>query len=290
MNRMTLRSVRPNTYRAYKTMVDTHIIPELGPLSLGELTTTHVQQFYAKLAKKHPRAAQVAHARLSQALCLAEDQGKIMRNPCAKARVPHVAARRIAPLDTEQARAFLRAASNDRLYVLYLLAVTVGLRQGELFALRWTDIDFENGAISIIGTLVEDHDGRLVVGEPKTKSSRRKVEVDPFVMAALQRHRQKSGETDYVFTDTKGKPLRKSNVIRRSFHPLLTAAKLPRIRFHDLRHSSATIMFALGVPAKVVQERLGHAKIGMTLDTYSHLVPGMQRDAANAVGRALFGD
>jgi integrase len=195
-------------------------------------------------------------------------------------------------LDAKQVGQLLTAARGDRLFALYALAVTTGLRQGELLGLQWEDIDLKVGSLAVRHILEEDnHTGVRRLAEPKTATSRRRVEIPRVAVAALRAHRKRAfakGEIGgLIFRDTDGGPLRKGNLIRRSFKPLLTKAKLPSIRFHDLRHTAATLLLAEGVNPKVVQERLGHAQIHLTLDTYSHVLPSMQKDATARLDRLL---
>ena len=177
----------------------------------------------------------------------------------------------------------LEAAKGDRLEALYILAVTTGLRQGELLGLHWDDIDLGGSALRVRHTLHELN-GRVWIGEPKTRRARRQVDLPAIAVMALQHHREgmliEGRPVGLVFCNNQGGPLRKSNLVRRSFLPLLKRAGLPVIRFHDLRHTAATLLLVQGVHPKIVQERLGHSQISLTLDTYSHILPGMGREAA----------
>lgn len=176
------------------------------------------------------------------------------------------------------------APRGDRLEALYVLAVATGLRQGELLALRWCDIDLPARTLTVQRNLVQLN-GRLEITEPKTAASRRRVDLPCVAVAALEAHRRRRPAaphpTAFVFADAKGGPIRKQNLVRRSFRPLLGRAGLPRIRFHDLRHTAATLLLAEGVHPKIVAERLGHSSVTITLDTYSHVLKGMQREAAS---------
>ncbi len=199
-------------------------------------------------------------------------------------------------LDTEQVRRFLQALVGDRLEALYILAITTGARQGELFALRWCDVDLENQRIAIRGTLTRGPGGPVVT---ETKTGRgRQVLLTGSSVTALQQHRVRQLEErlragsewtdgDFVFTNEVGGPLHTSNVTTRSFRPALKRAGLPTIRFHDLRHSTASLLMAQGVHPKVVSERLGHSQISITLDLYSHVTPTMQAVAVTAIEEAL---
>ena len=170
------------------------------------------------------------------------------------------------------------------------LAITTGLRQGELLGLQWDDVDFDGAALHVRHTLHELN-GRLWIGEPKTRRARRQVDLPTIAIAALQDHQERmlieGHPHGLVFRDTRRGPLRKSNLVRRSFLPLLKRAGLPAIRFHDLRHTAATLLLAQGVHPKIVQERLGHSQISLTLDTYSHVLPGMGREAASKLDALL---
>lgn len=191
-------------------------------------------------------------------------------------------------LDAEQVGQLLRAAREDRLHALYVLAVATGLRQGELLGLQWEDVDLKRGMVAVRRQLAEDG-GVLELREPKTAKGRRRVDLPNFAIAALRYHRKAmlaaGTPGPLVFCDTEGNPIRKSNLIRRSFQPRLRKAKLPKIRFHDLRHTAATLLLSQGVHPKIVQERLGHAQISLTLDTDSHVLPSMQKEAAQRLDR-----
>ncbi len=181
-------------------------------------------------------------------------------------------------LTADEAKRFLRAAQGDRLYPLYYLALHTGMREGELLALRWRDIDFERGTIHVVRLL-------------KTRTARRQIELLPEDIDVLRRHREtmrrEGHEQTHVFISATGTALNPPNFQARSFKPLLRAAKCPNVRFHDLRHTAATLLLAEGVHPKIVSERLGHATIAITMDLYQHVSPTMQREAAVALGRAL---
>lgn len=204
-------------------------------------------------------------------------------------------------LTPEQVHMFLKVAKADRLEALYVLALSTGMRQGELLALRWRDLDLDldNPTLQVRGTLQRTTNG-LIIAEPKTARSRRRVALSPTAVAALRAHRLRQlnerlalgsawEDQDLVFPNTIGKPIEATNLLRASFSPLLAKAGLPRIRFHGLRHTAATLLLSRGVHPKVVAEMLGHATISITLDTYSHVLPDMQREAARAMEAVLGG-
>jgi integrase len=193
----------------------------------------------------------------------------------------------------EDARRLLDAASGDRLEALYVLALTTGLREGELLGLKWRDVRLEERALEIRGSLQRVSAG-LVVVEPKTKQSRRRVGLTDAALVALRRHRVRQAEerlslgaawpnSDLVFTDEVGGPIDATKLLRNSFVPLLKTAGLGAMRFHDLRHTAATLLLGRGIHPKIVSEMLGHSQVGITLDLYSHVTPTMQREATAAM-------
>jgi integrase len=203
-------------------------------------------------------------------------------------------------LNAEEARRFLEAAADDPLEALYVLAITTGMRQGELLALRWQDIDLDAGTVQVQRAVSRVRRGGFVEGEPKSARSRRQIVLAPIAVAALRRHwaRQMEarlasdklpGAAALVFQNGLGAYLEPQNVQRRSFKPLLCRAGLPEIRFHDLRHSAATLLLSLGTNPKIVQELLGHSSITLTLDTYSHVLPGLQEEAVGHLDALLTG-
>ena len=201
------------------------------------------------------------------------------------------------PLSPEEARGLLEAASGDRLETLYVLAVSTGMREGELLGLRWADIDLEAGALRVRRTLTR-RGGKVTLGEPKTKKSRRTVRLTPRAIEALKRHRARQageklkagtlyGDQGLVFAGEGGGLVNPSNLRQRSFRPLLKRAGLAGVTFHDLRHTCASLLFQRNVHPKFVQELLGHASVVITLDTYSHMLPGTGGEATDAMGDAL---
>jgi len=287
-------AVRPATYRSYKGLIDNHINEQIGGVALSKLTPAHVQALYGAMerAKRSPRLRQMAHAVLHKALGQALKWNLVFRNVCDAVDKPRVARKAIQVLDIDQIRKFLKTTASDRLHALYVLAVSTGLRQGEILGLHWQDIDLKTAALSVRRQLSEDA-GVLQLTEPKTDKGRRRVDLPEFAVEVLREHRKRmlaeGHPGPWVFCDSEGNPIRKSNMLRRSFFPLLLEAKVPRIRFHDLRHSAATLLLSQGVHPKIVQERLGHSQISLTLDTYSHVLPSMQREAAAKLDK-LFAD
>lgn len=275
-------------------------MPEIGTVRLQKLKAEHVQALYARLLERglSPRSVAYVHAILRRALKQARRWGLIQRNVTADADCPRPDSPPLRVLTPTEAAAFLEAARESRLHALFVVAVTAGLRQGELFGLRWQDVDLDAARLQVRFQLVRQ-DGTVRLVEPKTTAGRRGVDLSSMAVAALHTHRARQLEErlaaggywqnseDLVFTATGGAPLRPSNLTRHVFRPLLKRAGLPQIRFHDLRHTSATLALAAGVHPKVVAERLGHTKVNFTLNTYSHVLPSMQRAAADQLDSLL---
>lgn len=194
-------------------------------------------------------------------------------------------------LTADQVETLLSTTKDNRLHALYAVAIGTGTRQGEIFGLHWSDIDLAAATIMVRRTLCEVK-GRLFTSEPKTAKGRRRIDLPAIVVAALFEHRKQMlaeglAAAKWGFCNIAGGPLRRSHFHRQHYKPLLKKAKLPYVRFHDLRHTSATLLLAAGVHPKVVQERLGHSQISVTLDTYSHILPSMQVEAAARLDQVL---
>jgi integrase len=281
-------TVATHTYLPYERDCNRYLTPHLGGVRLAKLTALHVQNLYAKLTEAgvSPSMQKKAGTTLRVALQHAVHPLRLIpHNPAADVPKPRHEPDEMQVLDPDQVSRFLSAAAGDRLAALYTAALDSGAREGELFALTWADVDFEAGAISITRTL-EETKGELLLKDVKTKKSRRRVPLSRFTVDVLAEHRKAMlAEGNYrpdgpVFCDTEGGWLRKSNVLRRSFRPILKRAGLPPIRPYDLRHTSATLLLLAGENVKIVSERLGHSKATQTLDTYQHVLPGLQERAA----------
>jgi integrase len=293
-------TVRPTTFERYEQVVRLHIRPVLGKVKLKNLTAAHVRGLYRQKldAGLSPRSVQYVHVTLHKALKQAVADGLIPRNVTEAVKPPQVRREEMRPLTAEQVKVlFETAAKGDRLEALYVLAVTAGLRQGELLGLKWDDVDMEAGTLQVRRTLTTAKGGP-VLSAPKTKGSRRTVKLAPTALEALRTHLERQleeidsvgdlwRENGLIFASEAGEPLRRQYVTARRFKPLLRRAGLPQIRFHDLRHTCATLLLSENVNPKVVSEMLGHASIAITLDTYSHVLPSMQESAAKAMEDAL---
>jgi integrase len=282
----------PNTYRSYEGVVRCHVNEHIGGIRVANLQAVQVQGLYSEMERggASARMRQLAHAVLHKAMAQAVKWGMLPGNPCSAVDRPRVARKEMKTLTPEQTHHLLVTARPHRLWALFVLAVGTGMRQGELFALRWEDIDLEDGTVFVQHTL-EEIDGKFRLKEPKSAAGRRRIELPGFAVEALHEHRKRMLAEGHlagpVFCDRRGGWLRKSNFTRQIYKPLLERAGLPDIRFHDLRHGHATLMLALGEHPKVVQERLGHSQITLTMDTYSHVLPSVQKKAAENLDQAF---
>ncbi len=291
------RSIRVSTYEIYEVSLRKHIIPEIGDIRLARLTADDLDALYSRLLDKlAPKTVRMIHAVLHRALSHAQRRGAVAVNVASIADAPSAPRREFRTLSRDEASQLLKAALSDRLYALYVLALTCGLRQAELLGLRWADVDL-NGAVLSVRQQVYRMAGEWVFSEPKTKAGRRTISLSGTCVAGLREHHARQLEErlraetwedlDLVFSNRLGRPMAKENLLRGSFWPLLQRAGLPHMRFHDLRHSCASILLAENVNPKVVQEMLGHSSIAVTMDVYSHTLPTMQADAAERMDRLL---
>jgi integrase len=279
-------TVRPGTWTRYEELVRLHVNPKLGKRRLASLKPDQLQQFYTELqASRSPATLLKVHRMLHNAFKLAVRWGAMPLNITELVIAPTIERHEFDTFTAEQVRSFLKAAQGDRLEALYVLAITTGLRQGELLGLRWQDVDLERRRLQLVRQL-------------KTRQSRRAVLLPELAATALVDHRVRQAaereqqgvyweEHGLVFTNSVGKPFNPNNLRQRSFFPLLDRAGLPPIRFHDLRHSCATLLLGEGVHPKIVSDLLGHSQIGITLDLYSHVTATMHAVAAEAMGRLL---
>jgi integrase len=298
LEQMARPTVRITTHEGYERMVRLHVVPELGRRRIARLTADDLSRLYARLRAKGlaPKTIRLVHAMMHRALHKAVQTGALAANVADAVDAPAIERKEFKALSPDEARRLLTAAAGDPLEALYVLALTCGMRQGELLGLRWRDIDLD-GAVLAVRQQAQRVKGQWTFPEPKTAKSRRTIHLSTMAVDALRRHRIRQAQDrlqapswedlDLVFANRVGRPYQKQNIMRRSFWPLLDRAGLPRIRFHDLRHSCASLLLAGGEHPKVVQERLGHATIAVTMDIYSHVMPNMQKDAAERLDRLL---
>lgn len=286
-------SIESGTHAQYEQHVRIHIEPRIGPLKLTSLDAAAAAGFVARMKRESVSAAMVKKVVVTvrSALADAVRAGIVPRDPFDGVPLPKHTIPPVTPLAPAQAKELLTAAGSNRLGAIVAVAVDSGLRQGELFALRWGDFDAKHGTLTVTKSLAELK-GKLWIKEVKTKNARRLVVLD-FSIPSLLAHREKmtaegrGGDTDLIFGDTEGSFLRKSNFLRRTWKPIKAAAKLPKLKFHELRHSSASLLLLAGVDAKTVSSRLGHGSAGFTMNTYQHVIAGMQKKAAGALADVL---
>ena len=292
-------SVRKSTYDRNESTVRVHLIPALGKKKLKTLTAQDLAHFYrSKLdADQSPASVHKMHVTLHKALKQAVRWGYMTKNPADDVDPPKVITKEVHPLTREEAKRLLSTVQGDRLEALYVVALHTGLRQGELLALKWDDLDLQARRLQVRRTLTKDG-GKLTVGPTKTAKGRRTVKLTKDAVEALRGHLTRQlaeidglgdtfEENGLVFCTGKGTLINPTNLRKRSLAPLLVRAGLPHMNFHQLRHTAATILLLKNVNPKIVSEMLGHATIAMTLDTYSHVLPNMQDSAVEAMEEAF---
>lgn len=297
------QSLRPSTLASYATHIRCYLRPSLGSIELRALRPAHIEQMHRGLltANESGRQLSVAsvhrvHATLRSALNTAVRRGLIPRNPADTVELPRTPKARVEIWSAAELRRFLDLIRDDRLHLLYLLLGLSGMRRGEALALRWTDVDLDAGLLRIERSLVPV-DGELVVGPPKSSSGRRVVALDEEIVRRLHWHRcrqrlevlRATGDvrvSELVFTTASGEPL-SPTYVSRHFDRLVAKHALPRIRLHDLRHTSASIGLASGESLVEVSRRLGHSTITVTADTYSHVSPVVAKESAERLARTV---
>jgi len=294
--------VRPSSHQTYKGYINNHIKPYVGNIPLSKLTSLDLQKLYKMLltegridrieSKNQPKGLSAKTVRninqiISSALNLAKEQKLLASNPAEACALPRVEHREMKTLPVEQLTSFLREAKETGVYEMYYIELATGLRRGELLGLKWQDIDMVNGTIRV-QRQVARIDGEIVEAPLKTKNSYRTVSIGPDAIEVLKEQKKKVGDSEYVFPSPNGGPISPDSVLN-MLHRVLERAGLPKIRFHDLRHTFATLALQNGVDIKTVSGMLGHFSAGFTLDTYAHVTTSAQREAANTMGNVLSG-
>lgn len=304
-------SVRPSTFESYRMIIEKHIAPALGGTKLQAVTPAKLNAFYAGLLSNgrsdgkgglSPKSVRNAHVIIRKALSDAVKWSLIPCNPAAFAEPPKLVQsgdREMKTWSPQEARTLLGIVENDRLYAAWLLAISTGMRRGEILGLRWSDVDLEDARLSVRQTVITVS-YEIIFSTPKTAKGRRSIALDKGTVLALRAHKKaqleermaigssRYSDNDLVFCKIDGQPMH-PDLFSQQFDRMVARSPLPRIRLHDLRHSYATISLKAGVHPKVVSERLGHATVAFTLDRYSHAVPGMQEDAAEKVANLIMG-
>ncbi len=302
-------TLAPKTLASYRQSVRLYVVPHLGATQLNKLTTAHVVRLLGLLrdaprrdgkpGKLSPATISAVYRMLHTALNTAVKWQLIPRNPADGADSPRVPRKEMRTFTVEQAQAFLEASAAEGLkwQAFFTLWLHAGSRPGELKALRWADVDLERGTVSVQRHAQRVQGAGKVVGQPKTAGSRRPVVLGADLVALLRKHRAEQNATrlqmgplwqdnDLVFPSEVGSILEDKRV-HHTFWRICERAGLPKIRPYDLRHSSASLLLAAGVHPKVVAERLGHSNVNLTLNTYSHVLPNLQQDAANTLEAML---
>ena len=290
----TRSSRKPRTQVRYAELIRLHVLPHVGMTSLSKLAPHQVQALYARLEEKglSPTTVRQVHAILHKALKQAVSWESLTRNPTDHVQPPRAERKETTVLTPAQGASLLDAARGTRFEAIFMLAVTTGMRQGELLGLRWRDVDFDRGVVAV-RFAVQRIGGHWTFVEPKSAKSRRQIVLSGDVVEALRHHRIKQNQNrlqagpawqdlDLVFANEAGRPMEVSNLTHRYFRPLLVKAGLPQIRF-----TAATLMLGAHVDVKVVSEILGHSQAAFTMDRYQHVTWAMQQEAAKAVNALL---
>lgn len=289
MDDVASHTLAPKSISSYQYIIDSHILPDLGKIKLTQLRPDHLQKLYSdKLTSGLSRRTvlyihQVLHKAIGQAMkwgLVARNVTDLAEHPTNKRKAPET-------LSVAQVKHLLDFLKGDRLYPLYLLAVSTGMREGELLGLHWEDVDLEHGIITVRHQAQELRGEGMIIKEPKTDSSKRPIELTEKALDCLQDLAQgKTNLSGLVFHTSNNTPFSQRNLIRH-FHQSLDKAQLPRVKFHSLRHFTATALLQRGVHPKLVQSLLGHSTIGLTLDTYSHVIPGINRETTEKMNDIL---
>jgi integrase len=303
LERIAKTRVSERTYRGYEWLLKNRVSTTLGNKKLSDVRPLDIQTLYGEMQERglSSRSVRAFHAVLSSAFKQAVRWQMLARNPCEAVDLPRQIRKEMQAFSPEEARRFLEAAAKDSHGVIFAFALATGMRPEEYLALKWSDIDLNKGTATVQRSLQRPKGGGWYYDEPKTSRSRRTIPLPTSIVRSLIEHKRQQAEArlklgavyqqhDLVFASADGTPFMLSNLTRRHFKPILKSAKLPdSFRLYDLRHSCATVLLAAGENPKVVSERLGHASIVLTLDTYSHVLPDMQQAATRKLENILFG-
>jgi len=289
----------PRTQQGYRGNVERYINPAIGQINLQALRPEHIQKMYAALLERNLSARTILHVHrvLSGALEKAVQWDLLVRNPAKATTPPRPENEQMAMWDVESIKGFSEAAQTSLHRNYFELAILTGMRRSELSGLKWDAVDLGSGRLMVLNTLQRLNGRGLVDGRPKTPKSRRSIALSPNAVTLLKRIKTNQFEcrlaagpawsnTDYVFTSADGNPI-DPDALTHEFHDIVTRAGLPPMTLHGLRHAHATLLLMKKIPAKVVSERLGHSNIAVTMDTYSHVLPDMQEEAALAIDDGL---
>ncbi|MDY7046405.1 site-specific integrase [Virgibacillus sp. M23] len=293
-------NVKKSTYSNYQYLVENFILVSLGDIELQKINPREIQTLYNDLKENNRLSSEnirKIHTIINDALNKAFKWGMINRNPATLVDAPKVVKKEVEVWNQDEINIFLNVAKDSRYYHAFLLALTTGMRQGEILGLRWKDIDIENETISVVQTL--SHKGQELSAGAKTDSGNRRISIDSNTLSQVLKHRTLQKEemmvnsplynshNDLVVRTSTGLPLSPRNLLR-SFYSIIDKSGIKKIRFHDLRHTHASLLLKQGVNPKIVSERLGHANVRITLDTYSHLLPNLQKETVNNFSKMFY--
>ncbi|GED72120.1 site-specific integrase [Brevibacillus reuszeri] len=291
--------VQRRTLETYSGLVNNHILPTLGQIELSKLTPRHIQDLYNDLfetGRLSDENIQKVHTIINDSLNKAVSWEMVAKNVASVLERPKARKKEMEVWEVDEAHEFLKIAEKDRYYVAFLLALTTGMRQGEILGLRWKDVNLDTGILSITQTL--SHDGKEMQVGAKTDSGNRTVAIDAETVNALRKLAKRSKaerleagpgsfqDNGLVISTTVGTPLTPRNLMR-TFYRIIEKAGVKKIRFHDLRHTHATMLLKANVNPKIVAERMGWSDIKM-IDRYAHVLPNIQKDTADAFGKCSF--
>ena len=294
--------VRPSSHQTYRGYIDNHIKPSIGKIPLEKLTSLELQKLYKKLleggrverieSRKQSKGLSAKtvrniHQIISSAMKLAQEQKLIASNPAEGCALPRMGYQEMKTLPVEQLHSFLREAKDSGVFELYYLELATGLRRGELLGLKWEDIDLERGDLRVRRQIARIN-GEVVEAPLKTKNAYRTLPLAEDTVSILLEQKEKVGGSPWVFPSPTGGPISPDSVLH-MLHRVLKRAGLPRIRFHDLRHTFATLALQNGVDVKTVSGMRGHFSAEFTLDTYAHVTTASQRQAAKTMGSVISG-
>ena len=292
--------VRPSSHLTYRGYIDNHIKPNIGKIPLEKLTSLELQKLYKKLLEKgrvdrieskhqakglSPKTVQNIHQIIASAMKLAKEQKIIASDPTEGCALPKLEHREMKTLPVEQLTSFLREAKESGVFEMYYVELATGLRRGELLGLKWEDIDLDRGSLRVKRQIARIN-GEIVEAPLKTKNAYRTLPPAEDTVAVLKQQKKKVGSSPWVFPSPTGGPISPDSVLH-MLHRVLKRAGLPRVRFHDLRHTFATLALQNGVDIKTVSGMLGHFSAGFTLDTYAHVTTAAQKEAARTMEKVL---
>lgn len=301
-------SLSATGWRDYEIHVRRHITPRIGDIPLQALDRNHIKAFYGWVQDGHssregrlpaPKTVHNIHLTLHRALEDAVDDGLIVRNPSFGARQAPQRGPEMLTWNTHQLRAFFEASAEDRLFPIWRLTIMSGMRRGEVLGLRWDDVDFTASTVTVNRQWKRGEQG-FILSPPKTSRGRRTIDIDAETVATLKRWRRDQleermayegewHETGFIFTRKDGRT-HDPDVVSQRFNRMVSRTELPRIRYHDLRHTHATLLLLAGVPPHVVSMRLGHRSVAFTLQRYAHVLPQQQAEAVEMLAAKVLGE